>query len=294
MSTVTTPTFSTDEILWYDNGKWGQAGYAVANPAGQTWTNNAVIFNFHTLVGRNMFELMHRSDVKFYTAPHKQFWFDLHQLIVTARKRLADRQRLPNDSNGLVVQHAAPAPQMFLAWPIPFFGERVRQPDIREYAQLALLMLSEMMQHSENELATYITDAFASKIGQYLREILALMATKYFGYTRTQAYDPAFALSATDFANYDPSKVMTSVEMTEERPPLLWWPTENDLSDIRGLPFDEVLVLCKQWPTGATLSTATNVPGGTATTGGTTAGGSSAGAAASPTASFTTPPGQAP
>lgn len=248
------PTFGTDEILWYDNGRWGEVGYAVANPAGKIWTNNSVIYGFHSLVGRNMFELMHREDVRFYRPPHKQFWFDLHQLIVTARKRLADRQRAPNDSNGLVVEHATPVPQVFLAWPIPFFGERVRQPDIREYAQLCLLMLSEMMQHSENEQSTYITDAFAAKMGQYLREILALFATKYFGYTRQQAYDPSFTLQDTDFTSYDPAAVMTSVEMTEERPPVQWWPTEADLTAIRGLAYNEVMVLAKRWPANAALT----------------------------------------
>ncbi len=55
------PMFGTDEILWYDNGKWGQVGYAVANPNGKIWTNNSVIFQFHSLIGRNMFELMHRT-----------------------------------------------------------------------------------------------------------------------------------------------------------------------------------------------------------------------------------------
>jgi hypothetical protein len=39
------PTFGTDEILWYDNGKWGEAGYALANPNGKTWTNNGVLAN---------------------------------------------------------------------------------------------------------------------------------------------------------------------------------------------------------------------------------------------------------
>jgi hypothetical protein len=42
---TTAPTFSTDEILWYDNGKWGDAGYALANPNGKTWTNNAMLQN---------------------------------------------------------------------------------------------------------------------------------------------------------------------------------------------------------------------------------------------------------
>ncbi|MGD9723282.1 MAG: hypothetical protein AB7O59_18385 [Pirellulales bacterium] len=36
-----TAMFSTDEILWYDNGRWGEAGYAIANPAGKVWTNNS-------------------------------------------------------------------------------------------------------------------------------------------------------------------------------------------------------------------------------------------------------------
>ncbi len=55
-----TPQFQTDEILWYDNGVWGQAGYAVPNPAGKTWTNNNVIFTIHDLIGRNLFEMLHR------------------------------------------------------------------------------------------------------------------------------------------------------------------------------------------------------------------------------------------
>ena len=41
MATVA-PMFGTDEILWYDNGKWGDAWYALANPNGKTWTNNAL------------------------------------------------------------------------------------------------------------------------------------------------------------------------------------------------------------------------------------------------------------
>ncbi len=40
-STTTSVTFGTDEILWYDNGKWGDAGYAIANPNGKIWTNNS-------------------------------------------------------------------------------------------------------------------------------------------------------------------------------------------------------------------------------------------------------------
>lgn len=244
----TNPLFDTDEPLWYNNGKWGKAGYAVPNPGGKTWTINPVIYQLHTLIGRNMFELCHRQDAKFYTAPHKQFWYELHQLIITARKRMADRVRLPNDGNGLEVQHANPVPQVFLAFPVPYFGERIRQSDIREYTQLSLMLLSEIMQHSDNERTAYITPAFAGIVGKYTQEILALFSTKYFGKTREQAYAPDFALVDADFQNYDPTKVMTTVEMTEERQPLQWWPSENDLSQIRGIQINEALDLCERWP----------------------------------------------
>lgn len=289
MPSSLTPQFDTDEILWFDNGKWGEAGYALPNPSGKTWTNNSVIYGLVNLVGRNIFELAHRHDAKFYRAPHKQFWFDLHQLIITARKRLADRMRAPNDSNGLDTIHATPAPQVFIAFPVPFFGERIRQPDIREYIQLALLMLSEMMQHSDNEHSTYVTDSFAGVHGKYLQEILALFATKYFGKTRAEAYAPDFALTDADFIAYDPSKVMTSVEMTEERPPLQWWPTENDLSQIRGIPINEALLLAKRWPVGDWRDSADgNVfPGDSGTSGGTVAG-------SAPTSGFVAAPGTAP
>lgn len=249
MPTSTTPQFDTDEPLFYDNGKWGASGYAIPNPGGKTWTNNAIIYGFVEVVGRVLFELAHREDVKFYRAPHKQFWFDLHQMIITGRKRLSDRMRAPNDSNGLVPQHATPAPKVFLCYPVPLFGERVRQQDVREYIGLTLLMLSEAMQHSDNDHATYVTPEFCGQIGTYLQEILALFSTKYFGKTRVDAYKPDFKLADADFAAYDPAKVLTSVEMTEERPPVQWWPTENDLSQIRGLQINEALLLCKRWPT---------------------------------------------
>ncbi len=250
------PKFDTDEILWYDNGVWGKSGYALPNPGGKTWTNNTVIFGLVQLIGRNLFELMHRPDARFYKPPHYQFWYDLHQLIITARKRMSDRMRMPNDANGLVPKHVTPAPRVFLSYPVPFFGERIRQPDIREYCGLALMLQSECMQHNDNEHVAYITDQFAATVGGYLQEILVLFSTKYFGKTRAEAYARDFQLTDADFQSYDPASIMTSVEMTEERPPLQWWPTENDLSQIRGLPINQSLLMSKRWPVGEWLDMA--------------------------------------
>ncbi len=113
--------------------------------------------------------------MQFERAPYKQWLFDLHQSIIVARKRLADQAKAPNDSNGLVVQKAAPAQKMFLLWPIPYFGGRIRQPDILSYAEIALMMLSEIAQSVENDQVGWISTNFQGVIGRYLQEIYAQM-----------------------------------------------------------------------------------------------------------------------
>ncbi len=253
-ATPTTPTitqdiqFGSDEPLWYANGKWGDCGYAIPNPGGKTSTNNIDVFTLHELIGRNMFELCHREAVKFYTPPHKQYWWDLSQMLQVGIKRVADGMIAPNADYVLEAVHANPTPQVFLVFPIPYFQERIRQPDIKRIAGRMLQLLTEIMQHSDAERQGYFTNSFAGMVTDYLKESLAWIATKYFGYERLQVHEPGFRIADERFTNYNPDAVMTSVEMTEERQPPLWWPTENELSRIRGIPVNEAIMFAKRWP----------------------------------------------
>lgn len=240
--------FATAEPLWFANGRWGECGYAIPNPMGKTWTNNPVIFGLVEMIGRNMFELMHRQDVRFYGPPLKQFWYDLHQMVTVARKRMADQAIAPNSDNVFIPEHATPTPKVFLIYPIPLFGDRVRQLDVQYFASVTLMLLSDIFQHSDNEKTAYISTDFAAMVGKYLKEILSRMATKYFGATREAATKDDYVIPDAAFTAYDPSKVLTSVEMTEERPPLQWWPTSIDLSQIRGIPVTDALLFAKRWP----------------------------------------------
>ncbi|MGD9644295.1 MAG: hypothetical protein AB7U73_01195 [Pirellulales bacterium] len=240
--------FSSDEPLWYANGRWGDCGYAIPNPGGKTWTNNIDIYSLHELIGRNMFELAHRESVKFYTPPHKQYWWDLVQMLQVGIKRCADLAIAPNADHVLEAQHANPTPQVYLVFPIPYFGERIRQPDIKRTIMRMLQLLTEIMQHGDGDRQGYFTHAFAGMVTDYLQESLAWIATKYFGYTRLEVYQPGFRIADDRFTNYNPDAVMTSVEMTEERQPPLWWPTENDLSRIRGIPVNDAIMFAKRWP----------------------------------------------
>lgn len=248
----TTPQYNTDEVLWYDNGIWGDSGYAICNPMGKTLTSNEDIFDLHTTIGQVVFTLMHQADIVAFTRPptRVQWLYDIHQMCVVARRRLSQLTRLPNDTNGLDVAHAQPAKRAFVVYPVPYFGERIRNADVRKYATLSMLMLSEIMQHTDNDIVGYITPQFSGLIGKYVQEILAQVAMKFFGVARADAYKPDFALKDTDFAAYDPSKVMIGTELIDERPPDQWWPTTNDLSLIRGLPIMDALKLAKRWPAG--------------------------------------------
>ncbi|MBX9790173.1 MAG: hypothetical protein K2Y37_14750 [Pirellulales bacterium] len=250
----TTPTnqqavqFQSDEILWYRNGIWGECGYAIPNSGGKNWTYNGDIFGLMQMIGRNVFEFAHRESVKFYTAPHKQFWYDVHQMLTVGIKRCADLAIRPNSDHVAEPTHATPTPQVFLVYPIPYFKARVRQLDIARILQKMLMLQTEIMQHTDNERGNYFTAEFAGMVTQYLQECLAWIATKYFGYSRDESYAPGFKIADERFSNYNPDLVLTSAERTEERQPPLWWPTENDLSRIRGIPINEAILLAERWP----------------------------------------------
>jgi hypothetical protein len=183
-----------------------------------------------------------------------------------------------------------------LVWPVPFFGvDRVRNPDIRYFCELSLLMLSEIMQHEDNDIVGYVTPDFAATIGNYLREILAQLGMRFFGVARAAAYDPAFAIPDASFAAYDPSKLMLSTELTDERPPQQSWPTVNDLSKISALAINDALVLAKRWPSNNLLFSgdASAFPGGGLAGSDANTAGAATGGGAAP-AAFVQQPGQAP
>lgn len=239
--------FQSDEILWFDNGRWGAAGYAIPNPAGKLHTSNTVMFQIHDLIGRELFSLMHRPDVRFTRPPGKEFLFAVHKLCIVARNRLAARSVSFRD-NRFDAEHATPVPRAWIVYPVPYFGRRVRNADAREWCELMLLLLSETMQHSDNELTLEVTDLYTSKAGEYFQRVLVLLATKFFGVPKAEALAPNFQLTDAQFASYDPSSLFVSSEMIEERPPLQWWPTENDLDEISGITINAALPLCRRWP----------------------------------------------
>ena len=254
-----TPPFRSDAPPWYNNGVWGQLGCAIPQPGHYLHTYNTVIYEFVDVTGRQMFNtLWGYDDRKFERPPSKDCLWEIYQLLMIGRKRLADRA-IPYSESPERATHAKPSPQMFLVYPIPLYGRLgCVQSFLRETAEQCLLMHTEAMQHSDNELAYYVTDTFFQAIAPYMQSVLVTMATKYFGYDRKTASDPVFTIPDDKWKSYNPMQWAVPVEGTSTRPPVGWTPTEEDLEPIRGIPASQAVPFCQPWPDSTLLMS----PGG--------------------------------
>lgn len=242
--------FSSSEIPWWDNGKWGECGYAVLNPGGKPSSGNETMRRVVNFIGQELFVLMHKPDVRF-KRPFNLAWLrDFNKMIVLGMKRLGDISvSFTNERSG-DANHAINTPDAFTVYPVPFHGKRIRQEDAKYWCGELLILMSEMVQHSDNDFDNDITDFAVGFCQKKLRRIQADMAMKYFGFSREQIEAPTFEfpLALMTDAAYKPDDLFTNSEMTQERMPDLWWPEANDLTPINGIPMTVAKMWSRRWP----------------------------------------------
>jgi hypothetical protein len=243
------PPFRSDSPPWYNNGVWGTLGCAVPQTGKYLHTTNIPIWELVDVAGRQLFHLLwHYDDRKFESPPSKNCLWEVYSLILIARKRIADRTYGPEETVPLAT-HAKPAPQMFRLYPVPFYGRLgCVNSFLYEATQNCLLLLTEAMEHADNERSGYTTLSFAQALTPYLQGILTTLATKFFNYPRKDTLDPAFVIPEDKWKTYNPLAWSVSVEGTSTRPPVGWTPTEQDLEPIRGLPASDVIPFLQPWP----------------------------------------------
>lgn len=243
------PVVNTDAILWYNVGQFGDLGYAVPNPSNDVGSLNKNICDMVTLIGENLFNIMHHEDVDLKVPPSINTIRRVHRLylrfgqIVTARA-------VPSGDDNFESLHTQPAGEVFKVFPIPFF--KARNPFMKRWAELVMMMLSEAMQHTENRKAIEISETFAGTVGKYMTRLYFNLATELFGKTRDEAKAPGFILTEEELANYNPAQFFTSTEMVDTVPHLGHVFTEDRLEVIRaGIPVTSLPEL-QPWPTNLT------------------------------------------
>ena len=62
-------TIRSDAILHYHEGIWGTLGYAVPHHGNEPGTLNPRLFRLVSLLGRQLFDMMHRRDIDLTVPP---------------------------------------------------------------------------------------------------------------------------------------------------------------------------------------------------------------------------------
>ena len=236
---------TSDSVRWYNVGVFGQAGYAVPAWGNDISTLNPNIAEMTDLVGQNLFALMHQEDVDMRTPPSINSLMTIHRLYMRAGQILQARA-VPPAQVEFRTTHATPQATVFKVYPVPYF--LVRNPHLKRYCTLALTLITEMFQHTENRKTQEITTTFSGMCGQYLQRIYRMMSTELFGKTVTDVDKPGFILTDADFKAYDPSKFFTPTEMSDTVPPFHRVFTEDQLDVLRqGIPVT-MLPQLSTWP----------------------------------------------
>jgi hypothetical protein len=244
------PITNTDAILHYNVGIFGEAGYAVPNWSDDVGSLNPTIIDWVSLVGRNLFHIMHHEDVDLRIPPSRNTLERVHKLYLRAANILAGRA-VPAGERNMEVQHVRPAGDVFRVFPVPYF--HVRNPFLKRWCELVLLSLAEAMQHTENRKEMEVSTAFAGQVGQYVRRVYTNMAIELFGKTREVALADGFVLTETDFAAYNPGEFFTATEMVDTVPRLDRVLTEDRLELLaEGIPVIELPADIAPWPTNLT------------------------------------------
>lgn len=243
------PPFRSNAPPWYANGVWGQMGCAVSQPGRYVQTDNEVIWDFVTGAGRQLFNVFwNHTDRKYARWPSVTCLWDVYELLIFGRKWLNDNAVQPQIPP-LEPTHAKPAPQMFVANPIPLYGALgCTNLWLGRVGKLSLMMLTEAMQHTDNDLSFHVTLDFFSTIYPYVKYLLVDLAKRFFNVDPKLASADDFTISQDLWNAYAPQKNSVSTEGVTTRPPMGWDPPDLDLEAIRDLPYSEIVPFLQPWP----------------------------------------------
>lgn len=248
---------STDSIQRYEVGPFGEMGYAIANCGDDTETKNYNIAELVTLVGENLFLVMHEDDVFMRTPPSINVIRMIHALYIRVGK-LLDSRSLGDGEMRFKAVHSTPSLTTFKVFPVPFF--KVENTWLRRWCELCLRCISEMMQHTENATTDDITIHFARIVGAYMSRIYINMAIELFGVSKDVASAPGFVLSEEQLKGYNWSKFVTLTESVDTVPALGWSVTEDTVRVLRAG------ILVTHLPNASTVVTTGGAAGTTAAT----------------------------
>jgi hypothetical protein len=247
---------STDAILWYNVGTFGEAGFAVPNPSDDPTTVNQTIADLVSIIGRNLLAINQRDDAALRIPPSINVLRDVHKLYVRIRQIVAARA-VPHHEPLFETQHVSPAAFPFRLHPTPYF--KLRNPFMQRWTGAMLVLMSELMQHTENRRSSDITVTVGALVGAHMNRMYANMAAELFGKTRAEVQVEGFLLQDADFSTYNPSQFFTQTERIDTVSPQRFIFTEDQLASVaNGIEATALPASVRPWPGTGNMSSSSS------------------------------------
>jgi hypothetical protein len=242
-------TFGTDRVLLYNVEPWNLLGFAVPNFGDNIGTTNHAIHRLADEIGKVQLYIMRHIDVWRTQPPSINTVMRLGKLLNRINQVLAARQMGEAEQRLEGVHYTS----TLIPWnihPVPYFSSSfVRNGWLKEYNELVMILLTNMYQHSDNNLPLTITTAFATQVYQYAREIKIRMGTELLALPRATVESDTFLFSDEHYASYRPSELIINTEALDTPGPIESMPTEDDLRLlVTGIPATDLLGDLKQYP----------------------------------------------
>lgn len=255
--------FGTDRVLLYNVDPWNRLGFGVAAfGPDNVGTVNQPLHGLADEIGKLQLFVMTHVDANRTAPPSRNTIERLGKMLNRVQKVLGTRQQKLNEIR-LEPGHAAPAPMIWTIHPVPFFmapytqsGQPqswayVRNKWLAEYNQLVMFGLSNLYQHSDNNLALTVTEALATQVYQYFREIKLRMGSELLNIPLDELKVDGFEFTSSHYDAYDPSGVTINIEALDHPGNIWTLPTEDDLRPLlNGIPANLILPSLVQFPIG--------------------------------------------
>lgn len=241
--------FGSDRPLLYNVTPWAQLGFAVPNFGDNIGTMSTPIWNLAKEIARIQLFVMTHVDAQRSQFPSRNTVERICKLCNRVQTVLGSRMRLPSDVR-LESNHASVNPRPWSIHPVPYFvSDIIKNHWMAEYNELCMIALTNIYQHSDNNLPLTITQQFATDIYAYFREIRRLIGTELLMLDVEQVMGDSFVFTDEHYAAYDPSRYVINTEAIQTPGAIFSRPTEDDLRPLhQGIPANLIVTSLSQYP----------------------------------------------
>jgi hypothetical protein len=244
------PVFGTDQVLLYNVQPWSQLGFGVPNFGDNPFTQNAPLHGLADEIGVIQLFVMTHIDAARRQYPSRNTIERLGKVLNRIQSVLINRSKSAN-SMRLEGGHGVPSANPWQIHPVPYFsGPIVNNRWLKEYNNLTMIALTNIYQHSDNNLELTITEELAADIWAYFREIRRLIAGELLGLAPTVYDTDTFKFETAHYEAYKPQSQIIRVESLDDPGKVRERFTEDDLQPfLRGIPANMIIPNLAKYPT---------------------------------------------